>query len=190
MKIPDNPISFGYKISWYAVKTSDNLAIKRLIKPNIRTMQCSWQEAMTNYYGFISPPINGWTLLIKKDFDQNLLEKLSKMFGEAQFFGSHRISDYYEYVKAIDGNIVRHVLANGFVEKNIGELSIIEMNCDFSTEAMYDVLYEQNKTYLLEQYEDFDEDFIIKMAAEWSVNPTTIDEIVEINPSYVCVFCE
>ncbi len=140
--IPDVPIPFGYKNQWFAVKTSDSQAvIKDLNLVNVRVS--NWRTGLLGAYAgyyFISPPVQGWTLVISLEMpDLNQSEdpgpltailKLSATFGEACYFGTHRVVEYHAWAKAVNGNVVR---AYGYLGEageeliNEGKLSREEM---------------------------------------------------------------
>ena len=67
---------------------------------------------------FITPPIDNWTLGVgmrlptgdsKESIEQvsDLLKSLSKQFGEAQFFCTHRVVEYHCWIKSTNGQIDR-----------------------------------------------------------------------------------
>jgi len=66
---PDEPLAFGYKINWFAVKTSDGQAVAgALALETIRP--CNWcvgmecAEQSDKRWVFVSPCCEGWTFAI------------------------------------------------------------------------------------------------------------------------------
>lgn len=117
--VPDLPVGFGYKCQWIAVKTVDTEAV--LAEMQLKNVQvANWNTgikgAYEGYY-FISPPILGWTLVInsimpdltdtKSPSPLTAISDLSQKFGEAYYFGTHRVVEYHAWAKAVNGQVVR-----------------------------------------------------------------------------------
>ncbi len=62
----DNPINFGYKTVWIAVKTNDKLGISKILElKNVKPS--NWKSGIENAYHksvFITPQIGDWTLAV------------------------------------------------------------------------------------------------------------------------------
>lgn len=116
---PDTPLSFGYKIQWYAIRTEDKAEVAEAFQLD-QPQPANWQTGLTvsfqGYY-FISPPLSGWTLAVNAfmpdlgaagaDNPLETIKRLSSRFGEACYFGSHRVVDYYAWAKAVNGELIR-----------------------------------------------------------------------------------
>jgi hypothetical protein len=71
---PDEPEPFGFKVSWFAVKTSDPAAVVDALELTDATPS-NWESGLAAVYSqqkderwaFISPPISGWVLAISSD---------------------------------------------------------------------------------------------------------------------------
>lgn len=114
--VPDSPVSFGYKCMWFAIKSDNKKRIAEILELNNLT-DCNWQIGIDKAYNgsvFITPSINGWTLVCgwglphgdsKKSIDtvKSKLKILSKEFNEAQFFCSHRVTEYHCWIKSTKG---------------------------------------------------------------------------------------
>lgn len=120
---PDRPVSFGFKMSWFAVRTggADNVAKALNLGKGV---PCNWKSGIERAYEnggvFIAPPVGNWTLIVggalTEDDDTEIarrLTELSRRFGEAQWFGTHRVVDYHAWAKSVDGKIVRHYAYSG-----------------------------------------------------------------------------
>ncbi len=164
-KMPYGPVKFGLKIRWIAIKATYRERVATTIGLEELKM-VNWhygvQEAYENHV-FITPPVKGWVLVVGRglpDFDdgrnpvlEDLLSRLSKTFQEVQFFSSHRIVDYYSWVKYIDGDMVRGLTSfEGSVLFDEGQVTSIETN-----------------------FETINEDSFIAIAEDWSVNPTLLE---------------
>ena len=187
----DNPVDFGYKTVWLAVKTDNKKRISEILKLK-NTKECNWKVGIAESYNssiYITPQIKDWTLvcgmsLLNGNNDKEniiyikkTIETLSAEFGEAQFFGSHRVVEYQTWMKAINSKIVR---AYCFLGES-GENLVVEGEpTDF--EKKYKLINTLSKEAQDDQYferEDLfypDEDFVMKVAENWSINPQTLEE--------------
>lgn len=111
-----NPYGFGYKMEWMVVNSNDIHTVAKFLRlKNVVTVNCL--EGIISIYEnpdnkvLITKPINNWIFIVgfipRKNYQdlKNLLIDLSKEFKEAQYFGNHRVSDYYACGKAVGGKI-------------------------------------------------------------------------------------
>ena len=184
----DMPIDFGYKTVWIAVKTDNKERIAEII--GLKNIQSSnWKSGIETAYGngvFITPQIGQWTLAagIKLNNNNNLeninrlektINKLSAEFGEAQSFGTHRVVEYHHWMKSINGKIARvysYIGESGESIKVFGELTESEIGLNLfnslSQEAKSDEYWNR------EDLDYADEELVMKIAENWSVNPTKL----------------
>ena len=116
----DNPVPFGFKCAWLAIKTDDSHAVVQAIGlQNVR--KSGWQKGVDAAYSgevFVTPPIKGWVLAAsislpgigdktRPDRLSPLVESLGKKFSEVQYFGTHRVVEYHGWLRATKGEIVR-----------------------------------------------------------------------------------
>jgi hypothetical protein len=173
--IPDRPIPFGYKTSWIVVSTDKPEAIVTYF-PRLQFSRSTWKMGQSGRI-FISPPVQGW-VFIQGDIPgtdsadttaiEELLTVLSREFGFAAYFGSHRVVDYYAWVQAREGTIVRAFSTDGFeVTMEDGEKQGIERSFVYPHEAAFiDDSFQQ----------DFpDEEMVLTIAGDWSLDPRTLD---------------
>ncbi len=143
-RTPDKPDSFGYKVSWLTIRTSDPAAVVEALGLADAT-PANWASGLASMYEhsrgdescvFISPPVSGWVFAaslllpyptiethhdIGTKFDAMFL-RLMKRFDDVQFFGSHRVSDFAGWARALNGKPVRiFAYADGEVLANVGE---------------------------------------------------------------------
>lgn len=191
----DSPIGFGYKCMWIAVKTTDQEKIADLLGFD-KSQKTNWKNGIENAYNnslFITPPIDEWTLIVGYGFPRednghglskikDLLARLSSKFGEAQYFASHRVVEYHCWIKSIDGKSVRAYGYVGESGENIevfGEETTIEqtykLGNTLSAEAQQDEKY-----YAREDLTYPDEEMVMEVAESWSINPTTLDERIDV----------
>lgn len=188
----DTPLAFGYKCMWIAVKTGNKEKVATLLGLHDIHAE-NWKKGIEEAYNdkvFITPQIGEWTLVVgnglagknsKSELDEansykDKIDKLSKEFGEAQFFATHRVVEYHLWAKSINGQTVRFYSYSGEKGENIliaGQPTAIESNYNlvntFSKEAK-DKKYFDRPDLITP-----DEELVMKIAADWSVDPTTLE---------------
>ncbi|KRE36788.1 hypothetical protein [Paenibacillus sp. Soil522] len=171
----DLPVEFGYKCQWFAVKTNDTQAVLEAMKLKniqITNWRTGIEGAYEGYY-FISPPINGWTLVINSIMPDlsgtespnplTVISDLSLSFGEAYYFGTHRVVEYHAWAKSINGKLVRaygYLGETGETIINQGEISKEEL--------------ENNLIFTdldVEEPNLPDEEDVLFIAKKWTVDP-------------------
>ncbi len=85
----------------------------------VETQATTWAEGVVAaYHGsvFVTPPVGDWTLALSTAFLPQafasaalkaLLERLSRAFGEAQYFCTHADIDLHAWSRACEGRLVR-----------------------------------------------------------------------------------
>jgi len=188
--VPDMAVSFGYKCMWFAVKTDNKNKLAAILKlKNIS--DCNWKVGIDKAYSgsvFITPTIDGWTLacgwgLPHGDTKEgiievkNILQILSKEFGDAQFFCTHRVTEYHCWIKAVNGHVERVYSYLGESGENIAiegqptkfEQSLKLINT-FSKEAKDEKYFERDDLVWA------NEELVMQVAGHWSINPTKLEE--------------
>jgi len=186
---PDTPVNFGYKTSWLAIKTEDSSAVLDLV-PIDNTQPANWHsgiEAAYKTHLFVSPPINGWTFLVGSNFAHeedlsgelsSLLCALSVRFGEAQYFGTHRVVEYHAWARYVNGQETRafaYLGERGEYLADRGDKTGSEL------ELGYDYFHPDHPDAKTDEYWDredllhVDEDHVMELAEKWSLNPLTLD---------------
>ena len=190
----DKPIDFGYKIVWIAVKTDNKAELSKILGLK-NSKPSNWKSGIENAYEnsvFITPQIGEWTLAVGMGLplgdSQESIEKLEKVlnelsseFGEAQFFGTHRVVEYHNWMKSVNGKMERIYSYVGESMANIkvyGKPTEPESNLNLfnslSEEAKSDEYYDR------EDLDYADEELVMKIAENWSVNPTKLTERTDI----------
>lgn len=189
----DSPIGFGYKSVWLAVKCENHDLLAKSIGIN-DAKPCNWSKGLENAYGnviFVTPQIDGWVFAVGNGLPQGdtkesieavkeLLIKLSKEFGEAYFFGTHRVVEFHCWAKATNGLIDRYYAYLGESGENLEivgpsteEEKEFNLVNTFSEEAKDDNYWENDSLFYP------DEEFVMNIAEQWTINPTKLDEIQE-----------
>lgn len=166
---PDTSIPFGYKCSWYIVKTAETELLSDAFRLK-NTVKVNWERGIDAAYQgfvFVSPPVNGWTFVVSTHFAHSRLEtiiqkvtsrllRLSSDFVEAQFFATHRVVELHVWAKALNGELYR---AHGYV----GESDEI-----FWDEGRAEIPEVDNRS-------DIVEETVMGIARAWSISPTDLD---------------
>ncbi|MCV6630103.1 MAG: hypothetical protein OIF50_09605 [Flavobacteriaceae bacterium] len=184
----DAPQDFGYKTAWLAVKTNQRAALAAFLGFD-KTAKANWQiglEIANNQGVFFTPRIGDWILVVGwglnqidgpegiKEIEQQL-QKCSEEFGETQYFATHRVVDLHLWIKAREGAIKRSYAYLGESRETLrffGEASPAEKGLN-----LFNSLSQEAEEESYFQREDLvypDEEMLMQIAANWSVNPTTL----------------
>ena len=169
---------------WLAIKSSNPVFVQTALGLHNPT-PCSWEEGLTvahNKKLFISPPINGWTLVIganlpepSEDVDKlyRFLLGLSRKVGQVQFFSVNRVVNHHAWVHASEGRVTRAYAWAGRTLWNQGRLTKAEadlsLKCFSYTDSAGTVDFGQPDPAALNT------ERVPLLAARWSVDPMSID---------------
>jgi len=176
----DEIVPFGLKTAWLALRTERPRDVATALGL-VEVREESWRRGLDAVERadespspvFITPPVDGWTLVVLPDsladVDESLdLEALSRRFGEAQSFHSHRVSDYYAWQRWVDGSPRRRyawIGDQGEIPYDEGEPAAAEAGIVRRGDLDGDL----DVTFA-------DEDVLLDVAAEWSIDPMTLGE--------------
>lgn len=183
---PSSPVSFGYKLEWLAIKNVEGEElVKHLNKKNRKFFRTNWSSGVEGSYEgycFISPAVNSWTLVLNPNLGnlsdkdtRNILRLLSKEFGEAQFFGSHRIVSYAAWARFVNGELIRGFsIADGHIDMDAGDLTTLEEN--YIEQEKKSMSIEDINQYEVEGFHSilYGEDKVMEIAGLWSINPQNL----------------
>ncbi|MFC4063947.1 hypothetical protein, partial [Actinoplanes subglobosus] len=170
--------SFGIKRTWLAVRGSSVEEVAAAVGLT-GARAAGWDEGVAATYDdgqvFVTPPIAGWILVVNTVHGHGApsVADLSARLGtEVQFFGNHRVSDYAEWARAVDGQLIRHVYCGESLGPDVlceeeGVPTPVEIEIGF-TES------EPGTTWA-------DEDDVLRVAGAWSIDPTSLD-VIESSP--------
>ena len=197
----DFPVPFGYKTAWYAIKGETSLSVIEKLKLTVIS-EANWKIGLSGGGIFVSPVIDDYVLVIDlphwsiDDVKGHGLEEVAKLFSELQYFGSHRMADYYAWAKSVDGKLLRcysYVGGEGHLE-NEGELTTEELALGFDKYPKEDNFDEWTD----EDWETAvfpDEESVIGIAQAWGIDPLFCDgtfgnEKYEKNVGYLCRYSD
>jgi hypothetical protein len=168
----DQPVNFGYKTAWLAVRSTDPEIVKRGLGLK-KGKPANWSQGIKAAYQgklFITPPLADWTLVVGEDLpdstDKHVLDLLaswSQTFGECQLFRTHRVVDLHSWARASAGAIQRVFCWAGESQEVLidqGRPTEIEQEIGFSSQG---------------KFASPTEDLVMRIAADWSLNPTQIE---------------
>jgi hypothetical protein len=183
---PDLPQPFGYKVAWLALRTTDTRGAAAAI--GLRDIRpANWGEGIPGAYGpavFVTPPLSYWTLAVGFSLFHSgvpapvvkpLLERLSRHFGEAHYFATHRVVESHTWARAVRGRLVRGygwVGDRGETVWDEGEQTPEERDLCFrffderSSEASQDGYWARKDLRFP------DEESVMRLAGAWSLDPT------------------
>lgn len=192
------PQPFGWRTSWIAVRS----ASMQMLIPElqlVRVRDCGWEEGLRVAYEngiFITPPVSGWILAVGVTLPDGsaeetlpLLVRLSEKDGSAQYFGNHRVVDYYAWAKAERGRLIRAFAFLG--EKGVtlwdrGELTNeeVELGLAFDESPAYLMQRGEPQPTVLEtvkslneyRHKQPEEQDVFAIARRWSIDPAQIEE--------------
>ena len=186
---PDQPINFGFKNQWLAIKSKDNEKIINALRLQ-KVRACNWKEGVHFGYTkgvFVTPEINGWTLVLgidildlESDGTQEFLKRISNDFEECQLFLTNRNVEYHFWGLARHGKIKR--LYSYFGEEgNLivkGKATAIENSLDL-VKTISNSNNEKNSENITGYIPN--EDTVMFIAENWSVNPSKIENYVNVS---------
>jgi hypothetical protein len=188
---PDQPRPFGYKIAWLALRTTAADAVASALGMT-ESRIATWVEGIAAAYDpssvFVTPPLAGWTLatgvsLFSPDtveaFAKPLLARLSRAFGDAQYFCTHRVVEAHIWARAVEGRLVR---GYGWV----GDQGVTLWDEGMQTQEERDLgfgFFDERcsevgqRDYWTRKDLTFpNENCVMRLAGRWSIDPSTLDE--------------
>ena len=183
-------IPFGYKNSWIIFKSTETKSIIESLKEFLEFQgEITWEQGLNKAYlgsFFLTLPIQGWTFLISSrcsEIKSRLLIK-SKLFNEIHYYSTHRSSDFLEWEKYYEGKLIRAFsISDGEIIKDEGEVSDVEIQIaqkelnttlENWTDDQEMIDYIRSKNILANLG---DEDNIMELAGNWSINPLQMNTI-------------
>ena len=180
---PDEPIAFGYKSLWLAVRSGSSaevagaLGLDAVQEANWRT---GLEAATRGGLVFVSPPLGSWILVVgdslpqlgepgAEEQHQMLMAKLSTRFGEAYFFGTHRVVEYHAWARYAAGKAVRAYAYSG----ESGEV-LTDEGKPSSEEQRAGMIFTERR---LEAGEVPDEESVLTIASQWSIDPREVGSL-------------
>ena len=172
-------VGFGPTSAWLAVRSEETDEVARALRlGDVRPAPWSVVPEVQRHPPeppfpvFVTPPVDGWTLVLlapslaEAELD---LAGLSQRFGEAQKLASHRVVESHEWQRWVDGSSVRRYWW-------VGESGEIRLDDVEPAAAEGSLAHADDLDGDWDELALADEDTVLDVAAEWSVDPSTLDE--------------
>ncbi|WP_162820847.1 hypothetical protein [Microvirga calopogonii] len=157
---PDHPVSFGCKVNWFAIRTTDSASVREVLGLD-DPRPANWASGVAAAYEysrreaeaatvFVSPAVRGWILVISVDLPypadasldyseqelgrafRHIFSNLASHFEEVQFFGTYRVVGFDAWARARHGRVERiFSFRDGEVLANEGPQSLEEAQLGF-----------------------------------------------------------
>ncbi|MCS3797756.1 hypothetical protein [Niastella sp. OAS944] len=192
--IPDTPECFGPKCIWFAIPSENPLQVAETM--NLGHLEpCNWYVGVRKAYEgeiFVTPPVDGYTMVLgwglptgdtpgEIEKVKNVLSTLSNVFGEAQYFGTHRTSGFCTWMKAVNGNVIRvYGYADG--ENLIVEGEPTEYEAGLNLLNTFSEEAKQKDYYSREDITHPHESTVMEIAANWSIDPSELHKRKDLQP--------
>jgi hypothetical protein len=167
---PDLPVPFGPKMAWLALETTDTKAVANALNLQ-ETQDTTWADGIKAAHQglvFVTPPLGDWTLAIGLAlfppqqvawFVKPLLAPLSRQFGDAQYFCTHRDVELNGWARARKGRVLRGYAWLGDKGQNL-----------------WDEGPQTKEEVALGISNSPNEEFVMQLASVWSIDPTSLDQ--------------
>ena len=189
--IRTKPQPFGYKANWIALNSNQIEKILESLEYD-KSVKTNWEIGVNATFQnrnlrFICPTIDNWTLILGDSIDyvssnevKSKLSELSKLFGEAYYFGSFRGTGYASWAKYINGKEIRAFLIDDAdVFYSVGKLEeeetilVAKRKSELNMEDKEDIEYHQKFDFLNLLGT---EDDVLLMAEKWTINPMELNK--------------
>jgi hypothetical protein len=183
---PDMPVPFGPDMAWLALDTTDTAGVATALglrDPRSATWADGINAAHQNSL-FVTPPLADWTLVVGnpllppqrlREFVKPLLERLSREFGDAQYFCTNQNLEFHVWARARKGRLVRGY--GWFGQKSLtlwdeGPETMEERDLGFTVADQLGIRAQQPGESIGASPE---ESCVMQLAYLWSIDPTTLD---------------
>lgn len=169
---------------WLAIRSQNPQVIQTALGVQ-HARACSWSDALAAPFEprlFISPPVNGWIVVMGCDLPDpaddiddcyKFLADLSHKLGEVQFFARNRAVSHHGWVRVNAGKVLRAYVWTGETMWNQGPITDAEkelkLRCLTYTEGTEVLGYAGREVLSLNT------ERVIRLAAAWSIDPTAVE---------------
>lgn len=178
------PVSFGYKMTWLAVRSTEPEGVIAGLGVTEST-RASWEEGIDAIYSstslsehpvFVTPELDGWVLVASpsyfdeaSDADPARVERFvsdaAKRLGtEVQFFATHRIVEGHAWARANEEGLQRAFFYLGETDEYL-----LDTGAKTSHEETLGCLDPDAEAVP-------DESTVMSVAHAWSLDPTGLDQ--------------
>lgn len=169
--VPEQPIPFGYKISWLCIQSEEPQTVMSAL--GLNGVPCGWtaglERAGEDGAVFVSPVLDGFVLVIgwmTEDLDE--LTALTENVPSLQYYASHRMVDYYAWASFRAGELFRAYAYSGEEDEVLwdkGTLTAEEIALGGER------FQRQDEEPDWDSVEYPDEETVLSLAAAWGIDP-------------------
>lgn len=182
-----DPVVIPQPVRWIAIRSSNTTHLRTLFGLNSEPAT-PWSEALNRSSEpslFISPPVQGWTLVIggslpdpSDDVDScfRVLVSLSREIGEVQYFAADRVLNHHSWAKLRDGRVLRAYAWSGVTEWNQGKPTADERLLGMQFREYGEDTFPTD--YGEVSPEQINTERILLLARRWSVDPMVASEMI------------
>jgi len=187
---PCLPGPFGYETAWYAIKGETPKSVIEKLKLDV-ACEANWESGIGYVYNFsdgevfVSPEVDGYVLVIGLPGDNELARKHGVLFDELQYFGNHRVTDYYAWVRFANGELIRaYSICRSTGEFwNKGNITDEELELGLDKFPVEEISGDS-----CEEHKIADEEFVLRIAKAWGVDPLFAEGEYEQASGHICRF--
>ncbi len=165
---------FGYKTGWVAIRSDDGAKIVEALGLK-HANRVGWGAGVGAAYEngiFVTPSVDGWTLVMGSQISDGSPSAAlirDRLGCEVQVYSSHRVAECHLWERAeLDGDLRFFSIEDGETESR-GSLSPVELDLGLAT-----FLEAWNSDDADDADEMPDEDMVMAIAANWSIDPNTL----------------
>jgi hypothetical protein len=181
---PDQPESFGYKVSWFAIKAESPAAVLDSLGI-VDVTPANWKSGLAAMYtsrpkgdvwAFVSPSVGGWIFMLSPWLPYPSMEtehaigqkfealfyQLMQRFDDVQFLGSYRVVGFVAWARALKGKPVRvFSYADGDVMQNDGKQTPEEAQLGFADLSGFSPSDAGEEIFRIGEARDVEEDALV-----------------------------
>ena len=172
---------------WLALRCSDSLRVAQCLG-SVANLETPWSEALKqsrNRQCFVSPPVDGWILVIggaipdpSKNIDilYAFLRQMSAALGEVHYFCADRVFGTHAWARLLSGRVLRAYAWSGTPLWNEGPLTQEERELGLTCRNYGDDPAPLHISGVTPDFQNVER--VVFLARRWSINPVTVSEFL------------
>jgi len=192
---PDEPLAFGYKTAWLAIRADDAEAVCGALGISDREV-ANWLTGMAAVHkgaAFVTPSVDGWVLVINNslswlanfedaDMTREHLERIGRPFQCLYYFSTDRVTECHMWARVTSGRVERvfaYLGETGEVLENIGQPTAEEWSFALPvlSAAVGPVEADETPDGHLEMPLVPEETHVLELARMWTIDPLQLPSL-------------